>query len=388
MDFPMVLRKPYQQCKDRKIVVSGFRKAGVFPFNPSAIDSSKIVPLTSKKQQPQKTATPSSPTPYAPPPAVIPSKYMSHPLVAAGLNNPELAEIFTEIDNQKKTTPRQSKMKAPLNARVISEEEYEREMKLESARKRDGKTPSPRSTTPRRRKEPPTSPATSPSEGETASPTVKQTSKSSGTRSRSHQTTEEGRDRELEAEQPNSRGPQTKRAGLRHRRLDYVDNSNDEDGYGINQASAKTISPLKSVLPNTHTKIEAVHRNMWQPYSDEEDVSEISDLTSTDFEDNEYEQQIEAMRKAKIRRLMQRKTVLLSESDDDSSDDEPLVKMITRNPSDEELKTTVKKLLAHVDLEKVAMKDIFKKVFKMYPRYDLSNKKSYIKETVKKLLSQ
>lgn len=148
MDFPMVLHQPYQQCKERKIVVSGFRKAGIFPFNPSAIDSSKIVPLTSKKQQPQKTATPSSPTPSAPPPAVILSKYMSHPLVAAGLNNPELAEIFTEIDNQKKTTPRQSKMKAPLNARVITEEEYEREMKLESARKRDGKTPSPRSTTP------------------------------------------------------------------------------------------------------------------------------------------------------------------------------------------------------------------------------------------------
>ncbi|XP_038871197.1 uncharacterized protein LOC120064645 [Salvelinus namaycush] len=289
MDFPMVLRQPYQQCEERKIVVSGFRKAGIFPFNPSAIDWSKIVPLTSKKQQPQKTATPSSPTPSAPPPAVTPSKYMSHPLVAAGLNNPELAEVFTEIDNQKKTRPK--KMKTSLKARVITEEEYEREMKLESARKRDSKTPSPRRTTPRCRREPPTSPATSPSEGETASPAVKQTSKSSRTQSRSHQSTEEGRDRELEAEQQNSSGSQTKRAGLRHKRLDYVGNSNDEDGYGINQASAKTIFPLKRVLPNTHTKIEAVHRNMWQPCSDEEDVSEISDLTSTDFEDNEYEQQ-------------------------------------------------------------------------------------------------
>lgn len=59
--------------------------------------------------------------------------------------------------------------------------------------------------------------------------------------------------------------------------------------------------------------------------------------------------------------------MLLSESDDDitdddSSDDEPLVKMMTRRPSNEELKTTVKKLGAHVDLEKVTMKDIFKKV--------------------------
>lgn len=53
---------------------------------------------------------------------------------------------------------------------------------------------------------------------------------------------------------------------------------------------AHYFSPEESVAKHTH-KIEAVHRNMWQPCSDEEDVSEISDLTSTDFEDNEYEQQ-------------------------------------------------------------------------------------------------
>ncbi|CAB1315472.1 unnamed protein product, partial [Coregonus sp. 'balchen'] len=339
MAFPMVLRQPYQQCKERKIVVSGFRKAGIFPFNPSAIDSSKRVPSTSKKQMPQKTATPSSPTPSAPPPpAVTPSKYMSHPMVAAGLIDPELAEILTEIDNQKKMTP--SKIKAQLKARVITEEEYEREMKLESARKRkraqtrDSKTPSPRSTTPRRSREPPTSPAT-------VSPTVKQTSKSSRPRSRSRQNTplnlEEGSDSELEAEQQKSRGPQAKRVGLRHKILDYVDdNSKNDDDYGINQASAK----------------------------------------------------IEAMRKAKRRRLMQSKKESESDDDitDDSSDDEPLVKRMTRKPSNEELKTTVKKLVDHVDLEKVTMKDIFKRVFKMYPRHDLSNKKAYIKETVKRSL--
>lgn len=184
----MVLRQPYQQCKERKIVVSGFRKAGIFPFNPSAIDWSKIVPLTSKKQQPQRTATPS-----APPSAVTPSKYMSHPLGAAGLNNAELAEVFTEIDNQKKTAPRPSKMKTPLKARVITEEEYEREMKLESARKRDSKTPPPRSTTPDAAENPQPALLLLP-QGETASPAVKQTSKSSRTPSRSHQSTEEGRD--------------------------------------------------------------------------------------------------------------------------------------------------------------------------------------------------
>ncbi|XP_041747998.1 protein DEK-like isoform X2 [Coregonus clupeaformis] len=74
------------------------------------------------------------------------------------------------------------------------------------------------------------------------------------------------------------------------------------------------------------------------------------------------------MRKAKRRRLMQSKKVALTESEsddditDDSSDDEPLVKRMTRKPSNEELKTTVKKLVDHVDLEKVTMKDIFKRL--------------------------
>jgi hypothetical protein len=53
---------------------------------------------------------------------------------------------------------------------------------------------------------------------------------------------------------------------------------------------ADYFSPEESIAKHTHTRIEVVHRNMWQPCSDE-DVSEISDMTSTDFEDNEYEQQ-------------------------------------------------------------------------------------------------
>lgn len=53
----------------------------------------------------------------------------------------------------------------------------------------------------------------------------------------------------------------------------------------------------------------------------------------------------------------------LSESEsEDSSDDEPLIKKLKKPPTDEELKETVKKLLASANLEEVTMKQICKEV--------------------------
>ncbi|XP_078098035.1 protein DEK-like isoform X1 [Mustelus asterias] len=75
-----------------------------------------------------------------------------------------------------------------------------------------------------------------------------------------------------------------------------------------------------------------------------------------------------------------------SESED-SSDDEPLIKKLKKPPTDEELKGTVMKLLVDANLEEVTMKQICKKVFASYPDYDLSDKKDFIKNTVKELIS-
>nr|XP_020654239.1 protein DEK [Pogona vitticeps] len=75
-----------------------------------------------------------------------------------------------------------------------------------------------------------------------------------------------------------------------------------------------------------------------------------------------------------------------SESED-SSDDEPLIKKLKKPPTDEDLKETVKKLLANANLEEVTMKQICKKVYESYPNYDLSDRKDFIKETVKELIS-
>ncbi|XP_008107012.2 protein DEK isoform X3 [Anolis carolinensis] len=75
-----------------------------------------------------------------------------------------------------------------------------------------------------------------------------------------------------------------------------------------------------------------------------------------------------------------------SESED-SSDDEPLIKKVKKPPTDEELKETVKKLLANANLEEVTMKQICKKVYENYPCYDLSGRKEFIKKTVTELIS-
>ncbi|KAL8182464.1 UNVERIFIED_CONTAM: hypothetical protein K2H54_056861 [Gekko kuhli] len=75
-----------------------------------------------------------------------------------------------------------------------------------------------------------------------------------------------------------------------------------------------------------------------------------------------------------------------SESED-SSDNEPLIKKLKKPPTDDDLKETVKKLLANANLEEVTMKQICKEVYKSYPNYDLSNRKDFIKKTVEELIS-
>ncbi|XP_053323022.1 protein DEK [Spea bombifrons] len=80
--------------------------------------------------------------------------------------------------------------------------------------------------------------------------------------------------------------------------------------------------------------------------------------------------------------------VVQSESEsDDSSDDEPLIKKLKKPPTDDELRETVKKLLADANLEEVTMKQICKKVNESYPNVDLFPRKKFIKATVKELIS-
>ncbi|XP_014017129.1 protein DEK isoform X1 [Salmo salar] len=72
---------------------------------------------------------------------------------------------------------------------------------------------------------------------------------------------------------------------------------------------------------------------------------------------------------------------------DSSDDDEPLIKMIKKPPTDEQLKETVKRLLKDANLEEMTMKKICQKVYDTYPDYDLTSRKDYVKQTVKTLIS-
>ncbi|KAK6326372.1 hypothetical protein J4Q44_G00020170 [Coregonus suidteri] len=72
---------------------------------------------------------------------------------------------------------------------------------------------------------------------------------------------------------------------------------------------------------------------------------------------------------------------------DSSDDDEPLIKMIKKPPTDEQLKETVTRLLKDANLEEMTMKKICQKVYDTYPEHDLTSRKDYVKQTVKTLIS-
>ncbi|XP_056377236.1 protein DEK isoform X3 [Hyla sarda] len=91
---------------------------------------------------------------------------------------------------------------------------------------------------------------------------------------------------------------------------------------------------------------------------------------------------------AKSTNSSKKEKAVQSESElDDSSDDEPLIKKVYKPPTDDDLRDTVKKLLAEANLEEVTMKQICKKVNESYPKCDLTSRKKFIKTTVTELLS-
>ncbi|XP_042628921.1 protein DEK-like isoform X1 [Cyprinus carpio] len=70
-----------------------------------------------------------------------------------------------------------------------------------------------------------------------------------------------------------------------------------------------------------------------------------------------------------------------------SDDDQPLIKMVKKPPTEEQLKEAIKDLLKNANLEEVTMKQITRQVYDKYPDFDLSSRKEFIRETVKGLIS-
>lgn len=71
----------------------------------------------------------------------------------------------------------------------------------------------------------------------------------------------------------------------------------------------------------------------------------------------------------------------------DSEDEAPLKKKGSKPPTDAELKKVVSAILKDADLETVTMKNVVKQVYDKYTSFDLSDRKDFIKSTVKDLIS-
>ncbi|KAJ8375780.1 hypothetical protein SKAU_G00063600 [Synaphobranchus kaupii] len=111
-NFARVLSGPYERCKARRYVVAGFRKCGIFPYNPAAVDTTRLLPARRPEDAAGETdtstvslavasgspATPPSTSSVPPPP--FPPRI--HPLVASGDISVDLAEILMECDYKKK----------------------------------------------------------------------------------------------------------------------------------------------------------------------------------------------------------------------------------------------------------------------------------------------
>jgi protein DEK len=75
----------------------------------------------------------------------------------------------------------------------------------------------------------------------------------------------------------------------------------------------------------------------------------------------------------------------------ESEDDEPLKKPPKKGakegsdgmPTDDDIKKLLKDILAEANLEEITMKTVCKKVYAHYPNHDLSQRKDFIKQTVK-----
>lgn len=76
------------------------------------------------------------------------------------------------------------------------------------------------------------------------------------------------------------------------------------------------------------------------------------------------------------------------EEEIESEDDEPLKKPhvkkgVVEGPTDDDIKKLLKDILAEANLEEITMKTVCKKVYAHYPNHDLSQRKDFIKQTVK-----
>nr|XP_015805042.2 protein DEK [Nothobranchius furzeri]XP_015805043.2 protein DEK [Nothobranchius furzeri]XP_015805044.2 protein DEK [Nothobranchius furzeri]XP_015805046.2 protein DEK [Nothobranchius furzeri] len=109
--------------------------------------------------------------------------------------------------------------------------------------------------------------------------------------------------------------------------------------------------------------------------------------TSEESDSSEAEKPKKKKLAAKTKKADSSSNSKANAAEDSSDENEPLIRMIKRSPSDEQLNDTVRSLLKNANLEEMTMKQICQRVFDTYPEHDLSTRKDFIKQTVKSLIT-
>jgi len=127
---------------------------------------------------------------------------------------------------------------------------------------------------------------------------------------------------------------------------------------------------------------------------DAEKSEEEEDNKASDEEAESEEEVAPKKKKAKVEKKEEpapkkkKAKKVESDSSDNDSDDEPLVAAPKKEspPTNTQIKKVIQKIMKGADLETVTMKTVCKQVYDTFPKFDITDRKDFIKSTVKDLI--
>lgn len=201
---------------------------------------------------------------------------------------------------------------------------------------------------------------------------------------------EEGKENSKDTEKSVTASQKNKDSGDKSSDKEEDDEDEDDDAPEEDSNKEEKTPPQKKSLTTKSTK---------KPEKSEQTASDESDLDFHEDKNAKKTKKPAAKRKAPAKPVPKtkkadsssnrgKKKASKSKDESESSDeDQPLIKMIKKPPTEEQLKEAIKDLLKDANLEEVTMKQITRQVYDKYPDFDLTSRKEFIKETVKGLIS-
>lgn len=164
-----------------------------------------------------------------------------------------------------------------------------------------------------------------------------------------------------------------------------------DDGLGDSEDEKKTNSKKSSNKKKPTPKITEDNSDLSASDEDEDDESaeEVTPKKTKKKPIAPKKKPAPKTKKADSSSNRKRKDAGKSKAKVESSDedDQPLIKLIKKPPTNEQLQDKIKDLLKTVNLEEVTMKQICQQVYDLYPDFNLTDRKDVIKDTVKSLIS-